>query len=179
MSVTTTIGGLIYNLSGDLTATLVANSTTGTDVTPDMTGPTTDQWTISATSEYTESGQTANAWKACTPGNEATWTDKWSSAAQATASSPQVWTLQSSAPFQVSSLHLISRPDANTLEPLNFQLIDNTNNGNVLYDSGSTPLTWQDGEEKSFAFTTTVTQSISVRVTDSGSLCQFKVRLFS
>jgi hypothetical protein len=173
--VTVTIDGQTYSLSGEVTATLLAAST---EITPAMTGPTTGQWSVSATSEYSESGQTASAWKACTAGNQPTWTDKWSSAAQATPSVPQVWTLQSSQQFQISSLHLISRPDATSLEPSSLQIIDNTT-GAILVDSGPNPLSWAAGEEKVFAFATTTTESISVRVTNSGALCQFKVRAFS
>ena len=178
MGVTAVINGVTFALYGTLTATLAPSQPVGVEFTPVMNGPVTGQWTISATSEYSASGQIASAWLACTPGNEPTWTDKWSSAAQATPSAAQVWTLQSSASFQISALHLISRPDANTLEARSFQIMDNLT-GNVLYDTGSASLTWADGEEKAFAFPALVTQSISVRVTASDSLCQFKVRLFS
>lgn len=166
--VTTVIGGVTYGLYGSLTATPI----TGGEFTPVMTGPVTGQWAASATSEYTESGSTGSAWRALTPGNNPTWMDRWCSAAAA----PQAWTLQSSVPFQLSAVHLLCRPDANTLQPTHVQLLAD---GVVVYDSGSTPLSWVAGEEKALVFPTTVLSRLDVRCLAGGALCSFKAKLFA
>jgi hypothetical protein len=170
--VTVVIGGVTYGLYGSLTASPVTSG----EFTPDMTGPTTGQWTCSASSEHTEGSNTGNAWRALTPGNDPTWMDRWCSAAQATVSAPQIWTLQSSVPFQLSAFYMLCRPDVNTLQPTSFQLVGD---GVVLYDTGSTPLSWVAGEEKVFAVTTTTISRLDVRCTASGALCSFKAKLFA
>ncbi len=171
--VTTTINGITYGLYGTLTNAPVSGST---DITPNMTGPTMGQWSCSGSPAHTEGSIAGDPYKALTSGNAATWQDRYCSAVAASPSAPITWTLISTTPFTLSAFHMLCRPDANTLQPTEFKILgDNV----VLYDTGSSPLSWSAGEEKTFAFPQVTISRIDVVTTACGVLCSFKARMFS
>lgn len=183
---------LIFNLpSGQFIAKGVIDITTpytsapppnlppqnGQNITPLMTGPTTGGWTFSATSEYTESGVTASAWKAANgSAPSALWQNGWSSAVAPSVSSPQTLSIRNTQQFAIYSVGLRVRTDL-ALLPVACKIQDTA--GNVLLSLSS--ISWPTNSQ-TFVLTTPalVTGLDIVFTASSGSLVQVdEISLFS
>lgn len=184
-----TINGVTYQLHGVLTPVdqipppppPVIPAQDNQEWTPTMAANSSGGYVASATSEYSESGTTASAFKAFNGMSGSGWASGWSSSFQATTGAPQILTL---ALPQAKALYTYSvkiRSDANTLAPLSWVLegYDGSAWQSIHVVSG---LSWENGDEKSFivAAPPGVYVGYRWRITSSGVFCQVdQIRLFS
>lgn len=144
----------------------------GQALIPLMTGPTTSGIAISATSEYSESGITASAWRACDGVLGPGWYHGWSSSAKATSVAPQDWIIQFGNAVPVYGGEITIRSDANTLAPIS-GTFDAFDGANWIILHAFSNLAWSNGETKTFTVAPTNLYSrYRFRWIDSGPLCQ-------
>jgi hypothetical protein len=185
MSVFININGVIHEASGDLSIALDTDPATlpaqnHADVTPVLNANSCNSYLASATSEYSESGTTASAFKAFNNVSGSGWQNGWSSTAQATAAAPQILELDLPALQVVYSYSVKIRSDANTMAPFAWALEGWDGSAWVAVQNVS-GLTWVNGELKTFTVTTPgIFGRYRWRITDSGPLCQIdEIRIYS
>jgi hypothetical protein len=182
--------GVEVEISGTGTATLVnpdpppppppppptgLPAETGVEFTPTMTANNLPSGSVaSATSEYDDNCQ---AYKALDKGSGPSYTNGWSSAAQASASVPQVWSLKLPVAKACYKYSIKSRTDTGNNSPRAW--IVKAADGSIIHQVTSLS-PWSAGEVKTFTVTTPVlSDRFSFHFTASGPLCQVdELRLF-
>jgi hypothetical protein len=178
------INGVTYELHGLLTPVgqplPEIPEETGVEIPLAMTAPSSGGFTASASSEYSESGTTASAWKAFDAIIGSGWSLGWSSTAKATSGAPQTISLLFSEPKTVYSYKMKIRNDVNTLSPISW-VVEALSNGVLVQVGSASSQSWSNGEEKTFNLDTPgVYSGLRWRCADSGTLCQIqRIRLFS
>lgn len=170
MTVYVNVGGVIHTATGTLT---IAETPSKTPIVPMMTGASQSGFVVSATSEYSESGTTASAWKAFNGVTGNGWAVGWSSTAAATGGSPQVLQVDLPEVQTCTSYTLTNRSDANTVAPTAWEFQGWTSGGGWVTLDTQAAVSWANGEVKEFNITTPGAYlHYRWRFTGSGALCQ-------
>jgi hypothetical protein len=186
MTVYVNVNGVIHTASGRLTLASVPKPApslpprNNAEITPTLSAPTGGGHTAFATSEYSEAGITAAAWRAFNKQTGNGWAVGWSSTSQPSASAPQILQIDMPAAAPCYSYNLTNRSDANTLCP-NTWTFEGWNGSawSVLHSANS--ISFADGETKAFNVTSPgVYSKYRWCVTAGGALCQIaEARVFS
>ncbi len=201
MSIFCTIGGVAYQLDGSLTASVIVNppvttpppttvppattigppittpppsSGSGVDFVPALISNSSSGYVVSATSEYSEGGITAAAYKAFNkvqPGSG--WGNSWSSATRASTSVPQILKIILPSPSTCSAYKIKIRDDSVALSPIAWIFRGLRTDGQWMTIHEKSNVIWSEGETKTFASDSADQFSaFEWVITDSGVLCQ-------
>jgi len=174
------INGVAYRLSGTVSVTPVQTIPVLTPIIPVMTGANTSGFIASATSEYNSGGAYASAWLAFRNTVSNQWAAIWSSASQATPSSPQVLRIMFPSAQQCSQASITARSDTGDLSPSTWGVQTTVDGVNWVTQASESGKTWTGGETKTDIFQTPGSYlGVQWVCKGSGALCQIaKAQVF-
>lgn len=149
------------------------------DLVPALTSNSAGGYVVSATSEYSESGQTASAYKAFDRVVDGNWNTTWNAGGVATVSAPKILTIETPSAIEIKMYSVQIRLLANTLCPKAWKLQGWDGSAWVDIHTASKP-SWYDGEIQPYMISSSAAYSKHrLYITDSGVQCEIaEVRFY-